>query len=90
MRVGTPGPWRSKAARIGSISTEGTSATPKQLGFHGRSDLRIGFSVYSTYAAFDDVRVRKYASTEPRAAVGSIAEPLSSEKGRTRPKLTTP
>jgi hypothetical protein len=38
--------------------------------FTGRSDLLIGFSVYGTYAAFDDVRVRK---NDPRRPVASLS-----------------
>lgn len=38
--------------------------------FLNRADSKIGFSVYNTYASFDDVRVRKYCSHEPTVEVG--------------------
>jgi len=38
--------------------------------FVGRNDLRIGFSVYGTFAAFDDVRVTRRGLYEPKLEIG--------------------
>lgn len=47
--------------------------------FTGRSDLQIGFSVYGTYAAFDDVRVKKNDRHRPVATVSGHPERLATK-----------
>ena len=48
--------------------------------FTGRSDLEIGFSVSGTYAAFDDVRVRKYDARRPVASLSGRPERLAAKR----------
>jgi hypothetical protein len=54
------------------IGTAESTAT-----FTGRSNLRIGLSVYFTYAAFDDVRVRKNGGDKSDGTVSGSPEKLA-------------
>ncbi|OHB79520.1 MAG: hypothetical protein A2V98_05105 [Planctomycetes bacterium RBG_16_64_12] len=54
-----------------------------------RNDLRIGFSTYGTFAAFDDVRVTRHGPYEPKIEIGpqeASSHPRATEATRPPPR----
>ncbi len=52
------------------------SATTSDASLISETDLKVGLGEYNTAVVYDDVRIRKYASTAP-----SVGSPASEEKG---------
>jgi len=66
------GSWKDfKITVNGTSFTIATDGQTKTCSDSSYSSGEIGFINWNTYSRYDDIRVRKYASTEPTTSVGS-------------------